>query len=91
LRLPFKISSGAVLLILVSAYFIFLIRADWVVLGQLNAEKAALSGLIGEASAESGALREEIRLLDRLDYVELVARQKLGLVKRGETAYKVVD
>jgi cell division protein FtsB len=71
-------------------YFILLLRSDRAMMTGLEAQKAAIEREIKASSAERVSLKKEIKLLDDPNYVELLAREKLGLIKRSESAFKVV-
>ncbi len=86
----FRITAGGILLLLVVLYFIVLIRTDWKVLLELQTQRANLKQEITCGREEKARLKKEISLLDTYSYIELLAREKLGLIKRGERAYKVV-
>lgn len=46
---------------------------------------------IGELTAKNRELKEELRLLrDDPEYLEKVAREKMGLVRDGEVIYKIM-
>ena len=46
---------------------------------------------IAELEAENVRIKEEIRLLEEdPDYLEKVAREKMGLVREGEVIYRIV-
>ena len=85
-----RITPGSVLLLVVVLYFIVLIRTDWKVLLELHSQRTKLKHEIVRGKEEKAGLKKEISLLDTNSYIELLAREKLGLIKRGETAYKVV-
>ncbi len=86
----FRISPAVIFLLLILLYFVILIRADWSVFSELSEKKSALTRDIAGALAQRDKLKKEISQLDDPRYIELVARQKLGLIKQSETAYKVV-
>ena len=86
----FGLSAGTVLLILFVIYLIILIRSDWAKLLELNAQKDRLDSDIAFGQREIGRLKREISLLDTNSYIELLAREKLGLIKKGEDAFKIV-
>ena len=75
---------------LVILYFSFLIRSDWVKMKELKDEKAKLTKEIEIAAEKKKEFDKNISGLNSPDHVEIVAREKLGLIKPGETAYKVV-
>lgn len=86
----FRITPALIILLLVAAYFIMLLRADWVVFSFLAQKKSKLEVDIASATGKKEKLKKEISALDDPQYIELVAREKLGLIRPGETAYKVV-
>jgi cell division protein FtsB len=57
---------------------------------QLQREKTTLEGQIRDAEAEQRALQAQSKALDGdKAAIEKVAREKYGMVKEGETVYKV--
>ena len=82
--------AGWLLFIVMVVYFIFLIRQDIIDNRELQKE-IALAGRAVEAE-KAAALKANDRLarLKSDDMIEEAARTQLGLVKKGETAYKVV-
>jgi cell division protein FtsB len=85
-----RISAWQVLFILASLYFVFLIRSDWITMSELSAQKKGLTGEISDGKGRQTELKARVKSLEDPSYIELVARQKLGMVKRSETAYKVI-
>ena len=71
-------------------YFIFMIRQD--IISNLELKKEAERATAGVVREEQQIKEYQDRLkgMQRSDYVELLARGRLGLVKKGETAYKVI-
>jgi cell division protein FtsB len=67
-----------------------LIRNDLIQNSRLNDEKEAIKkNLDGEKSKQAG-FKNELRMLNKNQYIELLAREKLGVVQQGEKAYKVI-
>ena len=53
-------------------------------------ENKKLEGQVKELEAFNSKLKtEKFKLQHDLDYVEKVARQKMGIVKKGEVIYKI--
>lgn len=75
---------------LLVAYFIFLIRQDIIDQVELNREHARLARAIVAEEAKAGELAERLKRLKGDDLIEELARTRLGLIKQGETAYKVI-
>jgi cell division protein FtsB len=56
----------------------------------LEAKKSELTALVAKAEAEQALLLKESHDLDHdLRVIEKVAREKYGMINRGETVYKV--
>lgn len=81
---------GWLLFVVMVGYFIFLIRQD--IIDNLELKKEIANTGRTVAAEKSAALKTNERLaeLKSDDMIEELARTKLGLVKKGETAYKVV-
>ncbi|MDR7434445.1 MAG: cell division protein FtsL [Armatimonadota bacterium] len=58
---------------------------------QLKQEATKLAEERRELQRQNAQLREEIKLLQRPEYVEKLARERLGLVKPGEIALRIVE
>lgn len=81
---------GLVLFILLVIYFIFLIRQDIIDNLELRKEEQRVSKKIGEEEKLSLELKDRLKRLKGEDLIEELARTRLGLIKKGETAYKVI-
>lgn len=58
----------------------------------MRGERDHLNNAISHLGSENKSLREEVtKLKTDPDYIESLARDKLGLVKEGETIYKFED
>lgn len=79
-----------IVFLLAVVYFLVLIRSDLVQNDKFARDKRELVGQIESEGAELAALKEKMRTLNKNYYLERVAREKLGLVKSGERAYKVL-
>src|SRR5713101_433230 len=58
---------------------------------RLEREAAQLAQLQRDLEEQNAQLRAEIKALHTPDYVEKLAREQLGLVKPGETAFLIVQ
>lgn len=57
---------------------------------KLENQKAELEAKVREAEAETQRLQSESRALDgNKEAIEKVAREKYGMIRKGETVYKV--
>ncbi len=83
-------SAGWLLFIVMVLYFLFLIRQDIIDNQELKKE---IGGAVKVVESEKKAVLGTNDRLARLktdDMMEELARTRLGLIKKGETAYKVV-
>lgn len=83
-------SAGWLLFIALVVYFLFLIRQD--IIDNLELKKEIVDAGKTVDLEKAAVLRTNDRLarLKTDDMMEELARTKLGLIKKGETAYKVV-
>lgn len=81
---------GFIIFILIIIYFIFLIRQDIIDNLDLGREQQQVAGNIRQEEVLAGELKQRMKNLKRDGYIERLARTRLGLIKFGETAYKVV-
>ena len=82
---------GLILFFLLVIYFIFLIRQDIIDNLELGKEKHRVMGKINQEEELNSGLKDRLRRLKDSDLVEELARTRLGLIKKGETAYKVIS
>ena len=71
-------------------YFIFLIRQDIIDNISLGREVHAAAETINEQKELSLILQARLEDLKKNRYVEELARTRLGFIKQGEKAYKVI-
>ena len=81
---------GYLLFFLLVVYFIFLIRQDIMDNLELKRTRVQLTANIHQEKTLNQGLLQRLKALQSDKYIERLARTRLGLVKRGETAYKVV-
>lgn len=79
-----------ILLGLLVLYFIFLIRQDIIDYLDLGRDKERVEKKLVQEEAEVAALKQRLSKLTSPDLLEEIARTKLGLIKKGEIAYKVI-
>ncbi|NQT30618.1 MAG: septum formation initiator family protein [Candidatus Saganbacteria bacterium] len=82
---------GFILFVLIVIYFIFLIRQDIIGNIDLKAQERSLIKNIGQEEILEKDLRARLKNLNTQADIERIARTKLGLVKKGEIAYKVIN
>ena len=82
---------GWIIFVLLVIYFIFLIRQDIIDNLALKKEVQTL-GKKAEIEEKSEAdLKQRLARLNGDQLMEELARTRLGMVKKGETAYKVIN
>ena len=81
---------GLFLFVLMILYFIFLIRQDIIDHLELKREKQRVIKNLQAEERLSKELRIRLKELRSNNYIEKLARTRLGLIKKGETAYKVI-
>ena len=85
-----KEKIGYILFFLALAYFLLLIRSDIVQNSKLGDERSLLVKEIELEEGKQADLKNKLNALKKDSYIEQMAREKLGLVKKGESAYKVI-
>ena len=70
---------------------IFLYAGQALIYWQASAELERLHDSVDMLSQENLAIKEEIILLQDEDYLEIMARKELGLVRPGEILFSVGD
>ena len=81
---------GWIAFLLVVVYFLFVIRQDIIYNLQLQRDLRTASEKIGEEEKTAVDLKSRARRMGDGTLIEELARTRLGLVKRGEIAYKVI-
>lgn len=82
---------GFILFILIIIYFIFLIRQDIIDNLDLGRERERVAVELTRQRMQSKKLKGRLRALNSNQYIEELARTRLGMIKKGETPYKVID
>ncbi|MBU0687639.1 MAG: septum formation initiator family protein [Candidatus Margulisbacteria bacterium] len=82
-------NPGVIITLFLFFYLIFLIRGDLVKYFELISEKKFIQKSILAEENLKQAYLAELKQLDQSDYIEKLARLKLGLVKKGEVGYKI--
>ncbi|MFA5097045.1 MAG: septum formation initiator family protein [Candidatus Margulisiibacteriota bacterium] len=79
-----------VLLLVLISYFVFVLLRDTRTLSGLERENLLIEKNLDKEKALSKQLRQKAQELSSSACIELAARKKLGLVKKGETPYRVI-
>lgn len=81
------IRNTLILIATILIAYIFLREASKVYV--LNEENKRIAGMIDKLSRDNNELEAKIELLKQdTDYVEKVAREELGMIKKNEKVYK---
>lgn len=75
------------LLIAIIVYFSSILISQQIYLSQVNEDQAAAEARLAAAQEEHDKLVKEKDDLSRLDYIEKIAREQLGMTRRGELPY----
>lgn len=81
---------GWLIFLLFSVYFIFLIRQDIINNLDLKKQVRLLQKKQQQEEVLATALKGRLSRLKGDDLIEELARTRLGMVKKDETAYKVI-
>lgn len=84
-----KLNIWTLLFVFLILYLIFQIREDLLRFKELNSEKEKLTKGISAEQQKNRQLLSLIKELNRPYFMEGLARERLNLIKRGETAYKI--
>jgi len=77
----------ALILAGIIVYFASILISQQMYLSQARTDQAAAEARLKTAQEENAALRAEQENLGRLDYVEKLAREELGMTRQGELPY----
>lgn len=75
------------LLIAVIAYFSSIMISQQMYLSQVSEDQEAAEQRLAAARKENEELRQERENLNRMDYIEKLAREELGMTRQGEIPY----
>ena len=81
---------GFILFISIIFYFIFLIRQDIIDNLELKREEQRVIIKLKQENRVSKELQNRLKNLQRNNYLEELARTRLGMIIKGETAYKII-
>ena len=76
-----------ILLVIIIGYFAVILVKQQIYLNQVSADQAAAEERLATERAEHERLVKEKDDLNRLDYIEKIAREELGMTRRGELPY----
>ena len=76
-----------ILMVVIIGYFAVILVKQQVYLNQVSVDQAAAEERLATAKAEHEKLVKEKDDLNRLDYIEKIAREELGMTRKGELPY----
>ena len=82
-----KSKLGLVVLMVIFIYFAYTAAGQQKILFMKDADLIKVQSKIDEETEENDKLKEEQKALDSDEYVEKIAREKLGMVKTGDRVY----
>lgn len=77
----------ALIMLAIIVYFASILISQQVYLSQAADEYASAKARLEAAEKENAALKEEVRQLNELGYIEKIAREELGMTRAGELPY----
>lgn len=80
-----KIKKKNLLLMLIGAYICFTLVNQQIIMQRQKTELKKYTVELEKTKEENMKLQDEVKLSQSLKYIEKLAREKLGLVKEGET------
>jgi cell division protein FtsB len=78
---------GVIMFIGVFIFFVFMFADQQKLLNARNMELERLENKISEETMLNEKLKEDIELLGSDEYIEKIAREKLGYIKEGEKIF----
>lgn len=82
-----RLKPARILVFLVAGYLLFSAGSEQLRLMRLNAHRDEYAREIEQYRVQNDLLRQQIDMLSTDDYIEKMARERLGLVKQGEIQY----
>ena len=77
----------AVLLLFIVLYFSYTAIQQYLQLKAISQEQAAVEARLSQAQKVNEGLLQEKNNLGKIDYIEKIAREELGMTKQGEMPY----
>lgn len=84
-----KINIWVLLSAVIIAYFLYQIRGDIIQHKELSSEKSSLISRLKQISVENNDLANSIAKAKDIATIERLARERLNMIKKGETAFKI--
>ncbi|SHF06940.1 MULTISPECIES: FtsB family cell division protein [Caloramator] len=82
-----KKKKKVLLRILVFLFFGLVMVKQQIIIFRLNKDIKAYNEVLNKVKTQNLELKEELKISERADYIERLARQKLRLIKPGEILF----
>ncbi len=89
IKASFASKAACLILVILVLYFSGLFINQLLKVNHLEAALSELKEEIARAEKENDNLLEEVELLHNPEYIEILARKELGLIKTGEVLFNV--
>lgn len=86
---PFK-AKGIVIILLI-VYLLYTLTAQHMIIRRTQVKEKQIQAQIEQISEENDRLKEELERTQSDEYIEKVARERLGLIKSGEIMFVDVN
>ncbi|MGI6703916.1 MAG: FtsB family cell division protein [Clostridia bacterium] len=85
------IRSKSIVMILLAVYLAYSLTAQYITIRNARAQEARIQAQIEEIKKENEKLKDEIERMRSDEYIERIARERLGLIKFGEVMFVDVN
>ncbi len=85
------IRSKSIVMILLAVYLAYSLTAQYITIRNARAQEARIQAQIEEIKKENEKLKDEIERMRSDEYIERIARERLGLIKFGEFMFVDVN
>lgn len=86
-KINVKKMAVAAVVAVVAVYFIYVLISQQITISNKNSEIEGLKMQVNSASEESERLKQEVENLNDPEYLERIARERLGLVRPNERVF----
>lgn len=80
-----KISLKHILICILIIYFSAIFINQQIIISKIKKEQAINTNKLNELKEKNKELQDQVNMSKSLDYIEKVAREKLNMIKKGET------
>ncbi|MDD2573089.1 MAG: septum formation initiator family protein [Bacillota bacterium] len=80
-----------IVIILLAVYLVYTLSAQYIAISKSRTEEARIQAQIEQMKKENEKLKDEIERMQSDEYIEKIARERLGLIKSGEIMFVDVN